>query len=138
MKHDARSGVPLIIEPNIGRPTGRSAIAEAGGVELLYTMYCDALGWPLPAAREQRYTGARWIYLRHDAQSAFYYWRRGELGLAEWARSWRGPKTFAVWTLRDPKPFVGDLTRTLGKSLGPARRGAAARLRRPRLPGIRS
>ena len=44
MKRDARTGRHLIIEPNIGRPTGRSAIAEAGGVELLYTAYCDRWG----------------------------------------------------------------------------------------------
>ena len=43
LKRDERSGEYYIMEPNIGRPTGRSAIAEAGGVELLYTMYCDAL-----------------------------------------------------------------------------------------------
>ena len=41
MKKDDRDGHFYIIEPNIGRPTGRSAIAEAGGVELVHTMYCD-------------------------------------------------------------------------------------------------
>ena len=49
MKRDSRTGKYYIIEPNIGRPTGRSAIAEAGGVELIYTMYCDLVG--LPVAR---------------------------------------------------------------------------------------
>ena len=34
-KRDVRTGRHYLIEPNIGRPTGRSAIAEAGGVELL-------------------------------------------------------------------------------------------------------
>lgn len=53
MKRDRRTGKHYIIEPNIGRPTGRSAIAEAGGVELLYTMYCDAVGLPLPKNRKQ-------------------------------------------------------------------------------------
>jgi predicted ATP-grasp superfamily ATP-dependent carboligase len=38
MKRDTRTGRHVIIEPNIGRPTGRSALAEAGGVELLQTM----------------------------------------------------------------------------------------------------
>ena len=61
----------------------RSATAEISGVELLYTMYCDAIGWPLPANREQMYQGVKWIYLRHDFQSAFYRWRRGELTLKE-------------------------------------------------------
>ena len=51
IKRDARTGRNYIIEPNVGRPTGRSAIAEAGGVELLYSMYRDAIGASLPAAR---------------------------------------------------------------------------------------
>jgi D-aspartate ligase len=38
MKLDEDTGKHFIVEPNIGRPTGRSALAEAAGVELLYTM----------------------------------------------------------------------------------------------------
>ncbi|MHC4958490.1 MAG: carboxylate--amine ligase [Planctomycetota bacterium] len=115
MKRDARTGEHYIIEPNIGRPTGRSAIAEAGGVALLYTMYCDTLGLPLPPERTQTYTGTKWIDLRHDLQSAFSYWRRGELGFADWWRSIRGRKAFAVFSWRDPAPFVHDLLRMGGR-----------------------
>ncbi len=64
MKFDPRRGEHFIVEPNIGRPTGRSAIAEAGGVELLYTMYSDIVGRPLPPNREQQYTGAKWVDIR--------------------------------------------------------------------------
>ena len=46
MKRDARTGRLAIIEPNVGRPTGRSAIAEAGGVELVLTAYWHAWGCP--------------------------------------------------------------------------------------------
>lgn len=120
MKQDRRTGRHLIIEPNIGRPTGRSAIAEIGGVELLYTKYCDTVGLPLPESREQKYGGAKWIYLRHDFQSALYYWRRKELTLKEWRRSWRGCRTDAVFEWRDPAPFFLDLWST-------ARRLAASR-----------
>ena len=81
MKRDERTGKHYIIEPNIGRPTGRSAIAEAGGVELLYATYCDTLGWPMPANTQQQYGNMKWIYLRRDLQSAFCYWRRGDLTL---------------------------------------------------------
>ena len=111
MKCDARSGKYLIIEPNIGRPTGRSATAEAGGVELLYTMYCDAIGRPLPANRQQKYGGVKWIYLRQDLQSALHEWRQGNLSSMEWWRSFRGRKTYALFSWQDPAPFLGDLTR---------------------------
>ena len=112
LKRDVRTGRHYIIEPNIGRPTGRSAIAEAGGVPILYTMYCDLAGLPLPAHREQRYRGVKWIYLRWDLQSAWVTWRRGELSAGDWWRSIRGRKAFAVWSWRDPWPFVKDLVVT--------------------------
>lgn len=108
VKRDARSGRHFAIEANIGRPTGRSAIAEAGGVELVYTAYCDALGLPLPAARIQRYGGAKWIYFARDVVSAWYYHRRGELTLRAWRRSLRGVRADAVFSRGDPLPFVLD------------------------------
>jgi D-aspartate ligase len=117
MKRDERSGKYFIMEPNIGRPTGRSAIAEAGGVELLYTMYCDALGWPLPPNLEQRYGGVKWIHMRRDLQSALHYWRQGELTLPEWWRSWRGRKAYALFSWRDPAPFVGDIQGAIRSAL---------------------
>jgi D-aspartate ligase len=109
MKQDARTGRHVIIEPNIGRPTGRSAIAEAGGVELLYTAYCDMVGLPLPAARQQRYVGAKWIDDRRDVQSALYFLRRRQLSPGDWWRSVRGPKWHAVASRSDPQPFLHDL-----------------------------
>lgn len=116
MKLDSRTDRHLIVEPNVGRPTGRSAGAEAAGVDLLYTQYCDALGWPLPPNREERYQGAKWIYLRQDCQSAFYHWRRGTLGVAEWARSLRGCRVDAVFSWKDPRPFFADLANAYAKT----------------------
>ena len=113
MKRDARTGQHFIIEPNIGRPTGRSAIAEAGGVALLYAAYCDTVRKPLPAGLEQKYRGTKWIYLQRDAQSALHYWRRGDLTLKQWWSSWRGQKVDAVFSWHDPAPFWGELKRAL-------------------------
>jgi D-aspartate ligase len=112
-KRDARTGRSYIIEPNVGRPTGRSAIAEAGGVELLYTMYRDAIGARLPAARVQHYTGVKWMYFRHDLQSALAYLLRGKLSPRDWRRSWSGRKVDAVWDRSDAAPFVWDWIQAL-------------------------
>lgn len=109
VKRDPRTGKHFAIEANPGRPTGRSAIAEAGGVELLYAMYCETLGLPMPAGLEQRYVGAKWVYLRQDIRSAFYYWRRGELTLRDWVSSLRGKKVDAVLSWSDPGPFLADV-----------------------------
>lgn len=122
IKQDARNGKHYIMEPNIGRPTGRSAIAEAGGVDLLYTMYCDALGWPLPKNRFQKYGNVKWIHMRRDLQSAIYYWRRGELTIPDWWRSVRGRKVSALFAWNDPGPFLGDLFRAARLFLSPEER----------------
>ncbi|MDX6360570.1 MAG: D-aspartate ligase [Nocardioidaceae bacterium] len=114
MKRDSRTGAMMIIEPNVGRPTGRSAIAEGGGVELVYTAYCDAAGLPLPTARTQHYLGTTWLDLRRDVQAATVGIRHGELTAREWATSLRGPRTHAIWSARDPRPFATDLSNVLG------------------------
>ncbi len=106
MKRDERTGTYFIIEPNIGRPTGRSTSAEAAGVEMLYSMYCDAIGWPLPPDREQTFTDVKWIHLVRDLQASIYQWRRGELTPDAWWKSVRGPKSYAIISWRDPVPFL--------------------------------
>lgn len=109
IKRDPRTDLYYIIEPNVGRPTGRSAIAEAGGVELLLTMYCDAVGLPLPADRVQRYTGVKWIHLRRDLLSAFAHMRRGDLTFGQWLKSVSGKKGYAVFSVTDPGPFLSEI-----------------------------
>jgi predicted ATP-grasp superfamily ATP-dependent carboligase len=122
IKQDEPTGKYYILEPNVGRPTGRSAIAEAGGVELLYTMYCDTVGLPLPENRIQQYRGVKWITLRRDLQSAVYHWREGNLTIKEWLRSLQGKKTFALFSWTDPGPFIGDLIRAVRLYLQPEER----------------
>jgi predicted ATP-grasp superfamily ATP-dependent carboligase len=111
IKRDERTGEYVMIEAHVGRPTGKSAIAEAGGVELLYSMYCDALGWPLPENIVQRYRGVKWVHLRRDIQSALHYLRRGELTPLDWLRSMRGKTVHAVFSWSDPAPFLWDVFR---------------------------
>ena len=129
VKRDAETGDHRMIEANVGRPTGRSATAEAGGVELLATMYCEAAGLPLPADRRQRYVGAAWIDVRRDLLAALHHWRRGELGPVDWLRSFRGPTAHAVLSARDPLPFLHDI--------GHSARRATARAARAVRPGRR-
>ncbi|MFC2160413.1 carboxylate--amine ligase [Acidobacteriota bacterium] len=106
MKHDLLSNKNFIIEPNIGRPTGRSAIAEAGGVEILYTKYCDLTGKSVPKNQNQKYLGVKWIHILRDLQSSFYYWKSGELKFGDWLKSIKGKKAYAIFSWTDPKPFI--------------------------------
>lgn len=138
MKRDARDGCYYIVEPNIGRPTGRSALAEASGVELLSTMYCELTGQPLPENRQQLYRGYKWIYFRRDVQSALHYYRGGELSLGDWVRSLRGIKAEALFAWRDPLPFFGDLLKgvrfLLGKRTKVPQQAPETPVARKRLP----
>jgi D-aspartate ligase len=115
-----------VIEVNVGRPTGRSAMAEAGGVELLLSMYRDALGLaPLPMRlRTQRYDGVRWAHRRRDLPAAVAAFHAHELDVATWWRTagWGVPD--AVFSWRDPLPFAADVVRTLPRPTSPTRRQA--------------
>ncbi len=122
IKRSARTGKYFIIEPNVGRPTGRSPIAEAGGVELLYTMYCDTLGLPLPPNRVQKYGGVKWIDLRRDVQSALWHLQKGDLTLKGWWQSLQGKKAHALFAWNDPAPFFADLVRAVRLYMVPEER----------------
>ncbi len=119
MKRHAETGEYLIIEPNVGRPTGRSTCAEATNVELLYTMYCDLAGLPLPTARRQQFNGTKWIYWKRDLCSVWNGWRRGDVTVGQWWHSIRGRKTCAVFCWSDPMPFLADWLRTIKKAVAP-------------------
>ncbi len=125
VKHDARTGEHIIVEANPGRPTVQTGISERGGVEFLYTAYCDALGRSLPANREQRYVGTKFVFLRDDLRAALALRRQGRLSLRAWLRSLRGPRAFAVFSPTDPLPFLVDLVRSAWSVLRsvPVRRG---------------
>jgi predicted ATP-grasp superfamily ATP-dependent carboligase len=139
LKWDARSGRHVIIEANVGRPTGRSAAAEKAGVELLMTMYCDIVGDPLPAERVQHYRGSKWIHIRRDLQASAYAVLTRRAGVGDILRSWRGPFAFALFSLRDPAPFVLDIFGAMKRAarLGVKRLAWAGRARRASTGGAR-
>jgi predicted ATP-grasp superfamily ATP-dependent carboligase len=114
-KRDSRSGRHLIVEANIGRPTGRAAAAETAGVELLMTMYSDLVGAPLPTARTQKYLGTKWIHLRRDLQASVHLMMTRQAGVREIVEPWRGPFAFALESRRDPIPFVADWAHAVGQ-----------------------
>jgi predicted ATP-grasp superfamily ATP-dependent carboligase len=115
-KRDARSEKTLIVEPNF-RVAACMGLAEAGGVELLYTMYCDTIGSPLLTKQQQRHSGQKWVYLRKDIMSAIYYWLRGDLTIKQWWGSLRGRKVDALLSWGDLGPFWYDVLHALYMAL---------------------
>jgi predicted ATP-grasp superfamily ATP-dependent carboligase len=41
--------------------------------------------------------------------SAFYYWKNGELTIRDWYKSIKGKKFYAVYSLKDPLPFIAEI-----------------------------
>jgi predicted ATP-grasp superfamily ATP-dependent carboligase len=129
-KRDTRSGRHLIVEANIGRPTGRVAAAERAGVELLMTMYSDLIGAPLPAERTQKYVGTKWIHLRRDLQASAHLMLTRKASLRDIVKPWRGPFAFALLSRRDPMPFVADWVHAMRQAAASSWETARDRLAR--------
>lgn len=116
-KRDPTTGRLVMIEANVGRPTGRSATAEHGGVELLATMAADTLGLPLPERREQHYRGTAWLDLRRDVLAGLLAVRGGRLRPTTWLRQAVRARAHAVLSARDPLPFLLEIGQSAGKAL---------------------
>lgn len=128
-KKESSTGRYFIIEPNIGRPVSRIGLPEKAGVPVLYTMYCDALGLALPPDLTQRYSGVKWISLINDILSSAAYYRKKKLTAREWLASLGGVKAFAVFSPRDPLPFVFQPFTYIRDYLRRPKRGLEKRLR---------
>ncbi|HLA83041.1 MAG TPA: hypothetical protein VJP78_15705, partial [Thermoleophilia bacterium] len=93
-KRDRRDGRFKITEATVGRPNLQSELATANGVNMAYAAYRDLIGKEIrPVVRPPR--NVRWIFLDNDLASAWHYWRRGELSLSEFIRSYRCPRYYA-------------------------------------------
>lgn len=127
IKIDEKTGRFYIIEPDTGRPNTSVALAEASGLPFLYTMYCDALGLPLPGQTAPRHRRAKWVSLTRDLIASAAYFRRGTLSPGGWASSLRGINTFAVLSLKDPAPFAADIFGLCANALGFGNKGRRGR-----------
>lgn len=117
MKLNDRDGKYYIMEANVCRLPLRCGIVEAGGVELIYTIYSEALGLNSSTNTKQRFRGVKWISLHRDYLAARSYHTRGELTLTEWLNSLKGVNTFAVLSIRDPLPFIYEMYLIIKTSL---------------------
>jgi predicted ATP-grasp superfamily ATP-dependent carboligase len=123
IKIDENNGKHFIIEPDIGRPNTSIGLVEASGVPILYTMYCDALSLPMPSDSANKSGSIKWISLQRDIMAAAEYYVRGELSFKEWLKSIKGVKTFAIFSIRDPLPFIFDFCELLKRTIESAGRG---------------
>jgi len=140
-KRDARTGRFVFIEVN-GRPVLFNSILPPTGVDLVAMAWADVVLGERLAVRPTGWQGA-WIHLQADALASLRYRRVERLGLHEWLAPYRKPRTFAVWSLRDPRPFGAQSALLAGRvfraSLGIPPPGTSREMHVPADPaGVRA
>ncbi len=80
-------------------------LAADSGIDLARLAYRDMCGDPIETMPRQR-DGIYWVDFNNDLQSFVWKRRRGLLSASGWLRSLVRARSFAVYDLRDLKPFV--------------------------------
>jgi len=103
-KWDAAERQFKLIEIN-PRPWDQHRLGKDCGTDLIYLAYCEHAGLPMPAARG-RTVARKWIAEDTFVMTALrLLWRR-DPKLRSLFRLARGKRTYAIWSARDPLPFV--------------------------------
>lgn len=107
-RYDARDKQYKVLDanPRIGA-TFRLFVGE-NGVDVARALYLDMTNQevvPSPAKE-----GRKWVVEDLDLVSSYRYFREGSMGLAEWARSFRGVEEAAFICRDDPFPVAAMLT----------------------------
>jgi D-aspartate ligase len=121
-KWDAAGGEYKLIEIN-PRPWDQHRLGNACGVDLIYLAYCDHAGLAMPAVRRELST-KKWIAEDAFIMAALSSLRRRDQKLGTLVRFAQGKRIFAIWSIKDPAPFVAYVVRMLVPRLI----GMAARL----------
>ena len=103
---DPRDGTYKLIEIN-ARFWAWHSLAIAAGVDLPYLMYRDMLGDPVQAGDFEE--GVHWLRLLVDLPTSALQMAKGKMDPLSYLRSWRGKRTFSVFSWRDPLPFFAEV-----------------------------
>jgi D-aspartate ligase len=122
-KRDPRDGRLKLMEVN-ARNWLHAPLARIAGVNLCLVAYCDAVGAPFVAPPQVN--GVRWVDFVHDGPDSLGEMLRGELGAAEWLRSYRGARIDCLLSLRDPRPAMAEIRNMAGRRLQRWRRNMDA------------
>lgn len=104
--YDAKDGRFELLEVN-ARIWGWHSLAVHAGLDLPYLAYAQAVGkcFNVGPARQ----GAKWVRLVTDLPTAVSEILPGRLTLRQYLATMSGDRAFAVFSPRDPLPFLADL-----------------------------
>jgi predicted ATP-grasp superfamily ATP-dependent carboligase len=104
--YDRRDGRYKFLEVN-PRIWGWHGLAIAAGVNLPCLLYDDMLGRPLEVCHPV--SKLKWIRLTTDIPTVLGEIMKGHMRFKDYVASMKGDKTFAVFSKRDPLPFLAEL-----------------------------
>ena len=85
---------------------GWHTIAVRAGVNLPYLLYSDMVDQNVKNGYFAE--GIKWMRLTTDIPTVVSEVLKGRMQLKDYVRSWKGEKEFAVFSLNDPLPFIGE------------------------------
>jgi D-aspartate ligase len=94
-----------LIEVN-PRPWDQHRLGRAAGVDLIYIAYCDLVGLPFPAVSQKSLPANKWIADDVFILTAFHSITKEPRKLLTLYRAISGRRSYAVWSARDPVPFL--------------------------------
>jgi D-aspartate ligase len=103
---DPRDGKYKLIEMN-ARTWGWHTLAINAGVDLPYLLFQDMLGQKTAPVKPSR--TAKWIHLVTDFPTVLLEIGKGRMTLADYFKSLMGLQRDAVFSARDPLPFIMEL-----------------------------
>jgi predicted ATP-grasp superfamily ATP-dependent carboligase len=119
-KRDARTGRFVLIEVN-GRCVQTHGVGRRAGIDYPFMIYSGAVREKPEGIQPNGWNGV-WIHLHADLLYTAFYARAEGLDWGAFFASYRRPKTFAVWSARDPAPFFAQWSGTVWRALEPAER----------------
>jgi D-aspartate ligase len=124
-KRDSRTGRFVFIEVN-GRAVQFNSILPPTGIDLVGMAWSDFVLGERPRARRTGWNGS-WIHLQADIRCSLAYRRLERLSAAQLVAPYRRPKTYAVWSATDPRPYLAQTALGLRGVLGRLRPARGAR-----------
>ncbi len=118
-KRDTNTEKFVLLEIN-ARASSWNQLASYCGINIPYWAYLDVLQQPLPIESPQ-VNGVKYVYFKADLLALKEYRSQGDWTIRTWIGSYMGKKTYQLFCLDDPLPFlkvfINDVYRSVCKGV---------------------